>query len=111
MKPLENTYVVKLEEIRKKLSVIGCKESTFITVELLFFNALTVSTEMGDSPEGAGLQHALRRIQAEEYQTTKNHFKKSTQREKVIRGFIASFKKALGIAIKDLQSVKMLKLS
>ena len=90
----------KLEEIRKSLAIIGSKEATFIKVELLFFEALSLAREYGDDENENKLLASLRQLQANQYQATKALHKKSSQREQVIKRFISQLKIVLSASIK-----------
>lgn len=85
----------RFEEIRKTVSMIGAKESSFLRVELLFYEALTIAREYGNDSDGNIFLAQLKKVQANEYEKTKEHTQKSTQREQHIRRFITQFKKAL----------------
>ncbi|MDQ3279656.1 MAG: hypothetical protein M3Q06_15120 [Bacteroidota bacterium] len=99
--PLTIAHKEQLDEIKKNLALVGAKESNFIKIELLFYNALSVARAYGDDTDENALLAALKQLQAREYQQTKVLFKKSEQREKVIRRFISSLKTVLSAAIKN----------
>lgn len=99
--PLTLAHKEQFEEIKKNLVLVGARESNFIKVELLFYNALSVAREYGDHMEENALLAALKQLQAREYQQTKVLFKKSEQRERVIRRFISSLKSILTAANKN----------
>lgn len=90
----------RLETMKKQLTAIGSKEYNFIKAELLFYEALEFSRTYGEDMETNELLAALKRVQANEYAHTKELFRKSIQREKVIRQFINAFKSALSAASK-----------
>ena len=83
------------------MTTIGAKESTFIKIELLFYEALSVAREYGDEVAENGLLAALKGLQANEYQDTKALFPKSAQRERVIRRFIRSLREVLTAAMRN----------
>jgi hypothetical protein len=85
----------RFEEIKKAVSLIGSKESSFLKIELLFYEALAISRGYGNDPEGNTFLAKLKEIQANEYEKTKECTRKSTQRELHIRRFITQFRKAL----------------
>ncbi|MBD0332327.1 MAG: hypothetical protein ICV66_06705 [Chitinophagaceae bacterium] len=85
----------RLKEIRNSLNVIGYKEGSFLQVELLFYEALTISRTYGNDPDQNILLAAFKKLQSEQYEKTKELTRKSSQREKRIRGFIFQFKKIL----------------
>ena len=91
----------KLEEIRKQLLVVGNKESNFMGVEMLFYDAITLARSYSNDPENNYLLYQLKQLEAGAYSKTKNYFKKSHQREHVIRRFIVQFRNILTTAIKD----------
>jgi hypothetical protein len=91
----------KLDEIRKKLVVLGSKESNFMGVEMLFYDAITIARTYGNDSEDNKLLFALKELEAGAYSNTKSFFKKSHQREHVIRRFIVQFKNILASAIRD----------
>ncbi len=88
----------QFEEMKKNLTIIGAKESNFIKIELLFYEAMTVARSYGDDVAENQLLAAFKQLQSNQYQQTKAMFKKSTQREAVIRRFISSLKNVLSAA-------------
>jgi hypothetical protein len=97
--PLHKT---KLEEISRQLATIGSKESAFTAVEILFYDALSIAGSISQDTSQNPLLAGLRQMQEKEYQETKEHFKKSSQREKVIRRFMARFKSILTTSVKTM---------
>ena len=91
----------QFEEMKKNLTTIGYKESNFIKLELLFFDALTIAREYGDDENENYLLAALKQLQANQYEQTKALFKKSSQREQVIRRFSNGLKNILTAGAKD----------
>jgi hypothetical protein len=91
----------QFEEIKKNLTIIGAKESNFIKVELLFYEAMGIAREYGDDVANNGLLAAFKQLQANEYQQTKALFNKSVQRERVIRRFIGSLKSVLTAGMRN----------
>ncbi|HWJ26509.1 MAG TPA: hypothetical protein VNS32_08195 [Flavisolibacter sp.] len=94
---LSNPDQRRFEEIKKTLSLLGAKESTFLQVELLFYEALSISREYGHDLSSNHFLAKLKQVQNNEYEKTKERTKKSTQREQNIRRFITQFKKALSL--------------
>ena len=92
---ISSTHRQRLEEIRKSLQMLGCKESQFIKIELLFFEALTISRTYGDDPGQNTLLAALKNVQHDQYEKTKAVTKKAGQRELFIHRFVVSFRKVL----------------
>lgn len=90
------------EEIKKRLTTIGAKECNFLKVELLFYEAMEIARAYGNDLHENKLLAALKQLQAHQYQDTKTVFKKSSQREQVIRRFISRFKNVLSASIKNL---------
>ncbi len=82
----------RFTEIKNELSLLGAKEAAFIRVELLYFEALTISRRYGDDEEENGLLAALKQVQANEYAATTAKFAKAIQREKAIRKFVNAFR-------------------
>lgn len=91
----------QFEEMKKSLTSIGTKEGNFIKVEILFYDAIAVARTYGDDETENGLLAAFKQLQANQYQQTKALFKKSTQRENVIRRFCNSLKSVLTAAIRN----------
>jgi hypothetical protein len=85
----------RFEEIRKTLQLLGCKESQFVKIELLFFEALNISRAYGDDPQHNTLLTALKDLQHNQYEKTKVVTKKPSQREMSIRRFIVDLRKIL----------------
>jgi len=102
--PLSNIHKSRFDEIKKKLSLLGCKESSFITIELLFYEAINISRTYGDDPTENKLLSALKQLQVDQYQSAKELFRKSSQKEQAIRRFNVQFKNVLSMGIKDLYS-------
>jgi len=92
---LSVSHKQRFDEIKKRLSILGNKESSFIQVELLFYEALTISRTYGEDINSNGLLADLRQIQADQYEKTKELTRKSGRRESNIRRFISRFKTAL----------------
>jgi len=91
----------RFEEIKKRLSEIGFREANFLKIELLFYEAIEIARSYSDDVNENKLLAALKQLQANEYADTKKLYKKSSQREQVIRSFINLLKKALSAAIKN----------
>lgn len=99
--PTPKTDKQRFEEIRKSISSIGPKESAFIRVEQLFYEAINISRNYGNDVTENKLLALFKELEADHYQNTKAHFKKSSQRELVIKRFINHFKIVLALAIKN----------
>lgn len=89
------------EETKKNLTSIGAKETNFLKIELLFYNVIGIARTYGEDPETNNLLAALKQLQTNEYQQTKAFFKKSSQRERVIRRFINQLKSVLSAGCKN----------
>jgi hypothetical protein len=100
-KQISTQHKHRFDEIKKQLVVIGCKEGNFIKVELLFYEAMTIAREYGDDIEQNKLLAALKELQTNQYQDTKEKFKKSNQREQVIRRFVNHLKIILTTGMKN----------
>lgn len=87
----------RFEEMRKKLTILGSKESSFTAVELLFYEALTISRTYGNDVSDNTLLADLKQLENEEYKDTKAFFRKNTQREQVIRKFMHRLKEILNM--------------
>lgn len=85
----------RLEEIRRTVGLLGCKESNFIRVELLFFEVLDLSREYGTETATNPLLADLLKLQEDQYEKTKAPTARRTQKEIVIRHFISGFKRIL----------------
>ena len=99
--PTLKTDKQRFEEIRKSITAIGPKESAFIRVEQLFYEAINISRNYGNDVAENKLLAMFKDLEADHYQNTKAHFKKSSQREQVIKRFINHFKIVLALAIKN----------
>lgn len=89
------------EETKKNLTIIGAKENTFLKVELIFYNMLGIARTYGEDVGANRLLAALKDLQTNEYQQTRLLFKKSSQRERVIRRFITQLKSILSAGCKN----------
>jgi hypothetical protein len=92
---ISTTHRQRFEEIRKSLQTLGCKESEFVKIELLFFEALAISRTYGDDPDQNTLLAALKSVQHDQYEKTKAVTRKAGQRELFIRRFVVSLRKVL----------------
>ncbi|MGZ3839857.1 MAG: hypothetical protein ACXVMS_18285 [Flavisolibacter sp.] len=92
---LSTPHQVRFEEIKRNLGLLGCKESSFIKVELLFFEALTISRTYGEDMHVNPLLRALKDLQYGPYEKTKEVTRKPAQREIVIKKFIVKLKQVL----------------
>ena len=90
-------HKTRFGEIRKTLSDLGCRETSFSRVELLFYEALTISRSYGNDLSENHLLYELKQLEVHQYQGTKLYFKKSSQREQAIRKFVARLKTILNI--------------
>lgn len=85
----------RLDEIRRNLDLLGCKEGAFLKVELLFYEALSIAKSYGNDLQTNDLLTALRNVQTDAYEKTKEVCRTSQQKERLIRQFIVHFKKAI----------------
>ena len=99
--PTPKTDKQRFEEIRKSITEIGPKESAFIRIEQLFYEAINISRNYGNDVAENKLLALFKNLEADHYQNTKAHFRKSSQREQVIKRFINHFKMVLAVAIKN----------
>lgn len=82
----------KLAEIYKRLNALGSKESSFSTVESLFYEAINISRFYGNDVSENNLLASLKEVESAEYKVTQGHFKKSNQREIAIKKFMTRFR-------------------
>ena len=100
--PTPKTDKQRFEEIRKSITEIGAKESAFIRIEQLFYEAINISRSHGNDIADNKLLALFKELEESDYyQKTRAHFRKSSQREQAIRRFINQFKKLLALAIKS----------
>ena len=90
-------HVHRFEEIKRNLSLLGPRESAFVKVELLFFEALSIAREYGEDPSENSLLAALKEVQNDQYLKTKEATKKVNQREIHIKKFIVKLKRVLSV--------------
>jgi hypothetical protein len=94
----------QLIEIRKKLSVFGSKESSFINVELLFYESLTLARTNAEDPLANELLSDLKYLESTLYKNTRELYLKTNQKEVAIRRFMVQFKIILAAAAKKFLS-------
>ena len=92
---VSTTDIERMKEMRRLLTAAGNKESAFIKVEMLFYEALEISRSYGNDPASNELLSRLKELQMKEYENTKLHYKKSSQREKAIQQFTHRLKNIL----------------
>lgn len=85
----------RLVAIRKSLDILGSKESSFLRVELLFFDALSIARAYGNDLHVNTILASLKNVQQGAYEKTKEVCKTSQQKERLIRQFIVQFKKSI----------------
>ena len=88
----------RFQEIRKVLGLIGNKESSFLKVELLFYEAIAISRTYGNDPGQNSLLAAFKKVEAESYVKAQQKFRNSSQREIFIKKFLVQFKNVLSLA-------------
>lgn len=93
--PISATHRQRIEEIRRDLHIIRCRESEFLKIQLLFFEVLDISKVYGHDVKENSLLAALKNVQCDEYQKTQIITSKANQRESSIRKFVISLRKVL----------------
>jgi hypothetical protein len=88
-------HKIRFDEIRKKLSLLGSKESTFVAVELLFYELLTIARSYGNESSENQLLEQLKVLEGNEYKKTQLKYQKGSHREKAIRQFVNLLKHLL----------------
>ena len=101
-KELSIEHKQHLENIKKRLAIIGSKEASFLKIELLFYEAVDLAREYGNDVNENKFLAALKQLQSGLLQDTKAYFKKSTQREQAIRKFMTGFKSVLLAGMKNI---------
>lgn len=92
---ISNSHRKRLEEIRKKLQSVGSKECEFLKIELLFYEAISISKSYGEDAAKNNLLAALKDVQHDQYLKTQTVTRKPQERELSIRKFIVSLRKVL----------------
>jgi hypothetical protein len=92
---ISSAHQQRLEEIRKDLQLLGCKEGQFLKIELLFYEVLTISRAYGNDLGQNKLLAELKNVQHDQYEKTKALTRKAGQRELSIRRFVISLRKIL----------------
>lgn len=92
---LSQQHKERLKAICKDLSSMHTDERTFIKMELLFFEALTITREYGNDVQENHFLAELKQLQENEYARTQEKYSKSKQREHAIKNFKTCFKRKL----------------
>jgi hypothetical protein len=92
------------EDMKRNLVQLGSKESNFIQVEILFYQAISIAREYGEDPASNKLLAALKALQADQYRETTGFFKKSAQRERKIKHFNSQLRQVITSGIRGLLS-------
>lgn len=92
---LSKPHQKRFDEIKKSLGLLGCEESNFLKVELLFFEAITISRDYGSDPSTNELLASLKQLQEEQYKKSKEPTVRSSQKKLHIRQFVTGLKKIL----------------
>lgn len=85
----------QLSEIYKKALLIPCDERSFIKLESIFFDVLSLARVQGGEPDKNQFLYNLKQIQQKEFQLTQAKYSKARQREVVIKKFKAAFTREL----------------
>lgn len=101
MNKITDEHKLIFENTKKSLTNIGAKESNFLKVEILFYDIIGIARMYGEDLSANRFLASLKQLQMNEYQETKNLFKKSSQRERVIRRFISQLKSILSASCKN----------
>ena len=88
------SQTARLKEISTKLKSFNCGQSSLISIELLFFDALSILRSI-DNEEKQNTIKSLLAIKENEYKRTQEYYRSVKTLEKTIRQFRFSFKKAL----------------
>lgn len=92
---LSQDHQHRLDDIKKSLGTIGCREGNFMKAELLFFEALSISRIYGNDPEQNSLLSALKALQYNQYDSTKAATRTARQKELIIKKFMVGFRNVL----------------
>jgi hypothetical protein len=84
-----------LTGIKKRLDDAGWRESSFIKVELLFFEALDIARNYGNDEKENGLLASLKKVQSNQYEEANRPTAKVSERERRIRRFVAELRRIL----------------
>jgi hypothetical protein len=85
----------RFREIFLKLKVISCNEYSFREIENLFYEALSISRNYGNDATENPYLAELKIMEGKQYRLTQEKYKKSSQRERVIKQFKNSFREKL----------------
>ena len=92
---LTSVHRKRFEEIRRKLTLLGNKENNFLQVQLLFYEALTIAKDYGDTEGASVLLTQLRQLEQNEFAKANVPTVKQNQKEGNIRHFVVGLKKVL----------------
>ena len=84
----------RIKEISLKLKSFSCNQSSLISIELLFFDALTILRNIDES-NGQNMIRTLLLVKENEYKRTQEYNRSIKAAEKAIRQFRFGFKRAL----------------
>jgi hypothetical protein len=85
----------RLAEIYKELHRIGSKESTFLSIESLLYETITIARQYGNDINENDFLRQLKLLEETDYKETQEKYRKSNQRELVIKRFMRQFKKLI----------------
>jgi predicted DNA-binding ribbon-helix-helix protein len=90
---LSDEHIKRLKDVLGSIRITPCDESSFLRLELLFYDVLSIARAYGDEWEANNMLAALKHIQAREYKHANEKFPKSRQRMVAIKKFRTALKK------------------
>ena len=105
---LLNEYQEKLKAVSTSLCSLSFHESSFIKMENLFFEVLSLARTFGNNTNNQVPLTALKDIQENQYKRTQEKYSKSRQREVAIKQFRTAFKKEVSLWIKSFKSMELI---
>ena len=102
-----NESVLRLKEISAKLKTYNCDQSSLVSIETLFFEALSILRTQDDKKEINIFLEGLLRIKENEYRQAQAYYKSLKAKEKAIRLFRFYFKKVLDGSITAIQKLNV----
>ncbi|MEI6946617.1 hypothetical protein V9K67_05400 [Paraflavisolibacter sp. H34] len=85
----------RFREIFLKLKIMSCSEYTFREIENLFYEALSITRNYGNDANENPYLAELKQMENKQYRLTQEKYRKSSQRERVIKQFRNSFREKL----------------
>jgi hypothetical protein len=98
--PLSEVHKRSIDDAIRRIRSISVNEGSFIQLELLYYNLLSIAREYGNDMDENNMLAGLKHIEYNEYKHAQEWFKSSSQKVVAIQKFRLAIKKELSSWVK-----------